>query len=258
MRSSASGRGGGLEVPRILVVIPAFNEEASLALVVAAVRAGLPQADIAVVNDASHDGTAAIVESLGVIALHLPYHLGLGVAEQTGFRYALRFGYDVVIRNDGDGQHNPSEIPALLQALVATEADVVIGSRYLEDRGYITPRLRRLGIRLLAGVIGWICRQRFTDPTSGFRAFGSRAVRACVEMYPADYPEPESLVQFVRAGFRVCEIPVTMNPRYGGRSSIRLPDSIYYMFRVLLALLAAMLRPVLTVPPEGTERRGLR
>jgi glycosyltransferase involved in cell wall biosynthesis len=237
----------------VLVVIPAFNEEASLGRVVAAVRAALPQADIAVVNDASHDGTALIAENLGVIALDLPYHLGLGAAEQTGFRYAMRFGYDRVVRNDGDGQHNPSEIPDLLKALDDTGADVVIGSRYLEDRGYVTPRLRRWGIRLLAGVIGLICRQPFSDPTSGFRAFGRRAVRACVAAYPADYPEPESLVQFVRAGLRVREIPVTMNPRYGGRSSIRLPDSVTYMLRVLLALLADLLRPVPTIPPEGTE-----
>jgi hypothetical protein len=238
----------------ILVIIPAFNEEASLEHVVGAIRSALPEADIAVINDGSRDRTGAIVEDLGVIALHLPHHLGVGAAEQTGFRFAARFGYDLVVRNDGDGQHNPLEIPLLLEPLRLDTADVVIGSRYLEPRGYVTPWSRRLGIRWLAGVVSLICRRKFTDPTSGFRAFNRRAIEFCSDVYPEAYPEPESLVLFIGAGLRVGEIPVTMNPRYGGRSSIRILDSVAYMARVLLAIFVGMLRAA-PVPPAKEDRQ---
>jgi len=225
-----------------LVIIPAYNEEQSLEAVIGKVRAHVPSADIAVINDGSRDGTGSIAERLGVTALHLPHNVGIGAAEQTGFIYALRSGYSTVVRNDADGQHNPAEIPELLDALARTGADMVIGSRYLENRGYVTPRLRRAGIAVLATIAGLICRQRLTDPTSGFRAFNYRAIRLCAEYYPHDYPEPESVVLFVRAGLRVAEIPVTMNPRYGGKSSIRLSDSLYYMIKVLLAIMVGLLR----------------
>jgi hypothetical protein len=241
---------------RVLVIIPAFNEEESLAHVVAAVRTSLPQADIAVVNDGSRDRTAAVVEKLQVVAFHLPHHVGVGAAEQTGFRFAARQGYDIVVRNDGDGQHRPAEIPLLLSAVSDENVDVVIGSRYLEDRGYVTPRLRRLGIHLLAGVVSLACRQRFTDPTSGFRAFSRRAILFCAQDYPSAYPEPESVVQFVRAGLKVREIPVTMNPRYGGRSSIRVAESVYYMVRVLMGILVELLRGRPPIPPEGGGQGG--
>jgi glycosyltransferase involved in cell wall biosynthesis len=235
-------------MPRTLVVIPAYNEEASLERVVRAVRASVPGADIAVVNDGSRDGTGAIVERLGVVGLHLPHNVGIGAAEQTGFRYAERFGYDVVVRNDGDGQHDPAEIPQLLEAMERAGADVVIGSRYLEARGYVTPRLRKAGIVILARVIGLVSGWRCTDPTSGFRAFNHRAIRLCAALYPHDYPEPESVVLFVRAGLRVREIPVTMNPRWGGQSSIRLLDSAYYMIKVLLAIFVGLLREAPRLP----------
>lgn len=235
----------------MLVIIPAFNEEASLEHVVVAVKTALPHADIAVIDDGSKDNTAGIVEKLGIIFLPLPHHVGVGAAEQTGFRFAARNGYDLVVRNDGDGQHNPAETSVLLEAMRATGAEVVIGSRYLEDRGYVTPRLRRLGILLLAGVTSLACRQRFTDPTSGFRVFNRRAIRFCARTYPKEYPEAESLVQLMRAGLRVGEVPVSMNPRYGGRSSIRLIDSTYYMIRVLLAVAVSLLRAAPRAPAEN-------
>jgi len=241
----------------VLVIIPAFNEEASLEHVVTGVRSALPRADIAVVNDGSRDRTGTIVESLGVIGLQLPLHLGVGAAEQTGFRFASRFGYRVVVRNDGDGQHNPSEIPLLLEALEGGGADVVIGSRYREPSGYVTPLLRRMGIRCLAAVLSLVCRQRFTDPTSGFRAFNRRAIEICSRFYPEDYPEPESLVLLIRAGLKVREIPVSMNPRYGGQSSIRTIDSVSYMARVLLAIFIGLLRAA-PVPPSNPDPQGRR
>ena len=121
---------------------------------------------------------------------------------------------------DGDGQHNPAEIPEILAPIIAGKADVVIGSRYIEDRGYVTPPVRRIGIVILAKYISVLVRQRFTDTTSGFRATNRQGVELCADMYPSDYPEPESLVLVRKVGLRVVEVPVTMNPRYGGQSSI--------------------------------------
>jgi glycosyltransferase involved in cell wall biosynthesis len=230
--------------PKTLVIIPAFNEEESLAHVVTLIRKHAPWADVAVINDGSRDRTGRIAEALGVITLHMPFNVGIGAAMQTGFMYAARNGYEVAVQNDGDGQHDPAEIPGLVQALLASDADIVIGSRYLEPRGYITPPMRRIGIIILAGVITTITRRRVTDPTSGFRASGRRVIAFCADLYPHDYPEPESVVLFWRAGLKLEEIPVTMNPRYGGQSSIRYFGSAYYMIKVLLAIFIALLRKV--------------
>jgi hypothetical protein len=238
-------------MPKVLIIIPAYNEAESLGHVLAAVKASVPQASIAVIDDGSQDNTGAIAESSGCIALRLPYNIGIGSAEQVGFRYAVRFGYDIVVRNDGDGQHNPAEIPLLLERLQTMDADMVIGSRYLEDRGYITPRLRRAGITILSSVISLISRTRITDATSGFRAFNQRAIALCTGFYPQDYPEPESIVLFWRAGLRVREIPVSMNPRYGGKSSIRNIDSAVYMAKVLLAIFIDLFREPPNLAPTN-------
>jgi glycosyltransferase involved in cell wall biosynthesis len=241
---------------RILVLIPAYNEEDSLAHVVGEVRSTLPEVEVLVVNDGSRDGTAAVVEALPAVALHLPYHVGVGAAEQTGFRFALERGYPRVVRTDADGQHRAADIPRLLQALSEEDADVVVGSRFLEGGRTPTPRLRRLGIAILASVVSLVGGKRITDPTSGLRAFGPRAIRLSSETYPALYPEPESLVRFLRAGLRVVEVPVEMNRRYAGQSSIRLVDSAYYMVRVLVSILIEALRSPAKLPPQPGEKGG--
>ncbi len=228
--------------PKTLVIIPALNEEDSLGHVISRIHEQAPWADVAVVNDGSTDQTAAIAEACGAILLALPYNLGIGSAVQTGFMYAARCGYEVAVQNDGDGQHDPAEIPGLVRALVETEADLIIGSRYLEDRGYITPWQRKVGIVILARFVSLVTGTRYTDPTSGFRASNRRTIELCAEIYPHDYPEPEAIVMLRRAGFKVAEIPVTMNPRYGGKSSITMGRSIYYMIKVMLAILIGLLR----------------
>lgn len=233
--------------PKTLVVIPALNEADSIAHVISLIHQHAPFADIAVINDGSRDATGRIAADCGAVVLNMPYNVGIGAAVQTGFIYAARNGYQVVVQNDGDGQHNPAEIPLLLDTLMQGDADVVIGSRYIEDRGYITPKVRRMGIVILANVISLVIGQRVTDPTSGFRASNRRTVTLCARLYPHDYPEPEAVVLLHHAGLRLREIPVTMNPRYGGRSSITPLRSGYYMVKVILAILIGLLRerPVL-------------
>lgn len=235
------------DLPKTLVIIPALNEEASIAHVIGLIRQHAPFADIAVINDGSTDHTGAIAESCGAIALHLPHNVGIGAAVQTGMIYAARYGYEVAVQNDGDGQHDPREIPLLVRDLIDSGADLVIGSRYIEDRGYVTPRLRRFGIVILARVISWVTHQHFTDPTSGFRASNRRTIRLCAQFYPHDYPEPEAVVLLHRAGLKLREIPVTMNPRYGGKSSITPFKSGLYMVKVLLAILIDLLRRAPTI-----------
>jgi len=229
-------------IPKTLVMIPALNEADSIAYVIGKIREHVPWADIAVINDGSTDETAAIARDCGAIVLMQPYNVGIGTAVQTAFMYAERHGYDVTVQNDGDGQHNPAEIPLLLAALAEGDADLVIGSRYIEDRGYVTPWQRKIGITILAKVISLLLRQKFTDPTSGFRASNRRVIEFCAHNYPFDYPEPEAIVLLTRAGFKVREIPVTMNARYGGISSITPFRSAYYMVKVILAILIDMIR----------------
>jgi hypothetical protein len=231
------------EFPRTLVIIPALNEEASIARVISRIRQCVPWADVCVINDGSSDATGAIAESAGAIVLHMPYNVGIGASVQTGFIFADLQGYEIVVRNDGDGQHAPTEIAAMLDALTHAEADMVIGSRYLEDRGYVGSPARRLGSLILARLISRITGLRVTDPTSGFVACNRRAIHLCARIYPHDYPEPESIVLLHRAGLTLREIPVTMKPRMGGQSSITLLRSGYYMIKVILAILIGLLRP---------------
>lgn len=231
-----------MSYPKTLVIIPAYNEEDSIAHVIGLIHEHVPWADIAVINDGSVDRTGEIAEACGAFVLHLPHNVGIGAAVQTGFIFAARNGYQIAVQNDGDGQHDPREIPLLVGDQVKSGADVVIGSRYIEDRGYITPLVRRFGIVILARLISLVTRQHFTDPTSGFRASNRRAIRLCANFYPHDYPEPEAVVLLHRAGLRLREIPVTMNPRYGGTSSITPFKSGLYMVKVLLAILLDLIR----------------
>ncbi len=229
--------------PKILIIIPALNEEASIARVIDEIRHQAPPADILVVNDGSTDETGRIAEDCGALVLHMPHNVGIGASVQAGFMFAEEQGYAVVIRNDGDGQHTADDIPAMLRALNELDADVVIGSRYLENRGYTGTITRRLGSIILARLISSIIGGRITDPTSGFVACNRRAIKLCAQIYPHDYPEPESIVVLHRAGLTLREIPVTMKPRMGGHSSITILHSGYYMVKVILAILVGLLRP---------------
>lgn len=224
-----------------LIILPSYNEAANITRTLRALRQALPKADLLVINDGSEDDTGALAEAEGAAVLHLPYNLGIGAGVQTGFLYAQRRGYAVVARNDGDGQHAPEGLTRLLERLARGDVDMVIGSRFLGD-DYGTPLARRLGIGLLARLISRIVGQAITDPTSGYAVFNRRAIDLFARVYPHDYPEPEAIVIAHRSGLRLCEIPVTMRKREGGRSSITTLRSAYYMLKVTLAILINLLR----------------
>ncbi|MYD09648.1 MAG: glycosyltransferase family 2 protein [Chloroflexi bacterium] len=228
---------------RTLVILPAYNERLNIARTVAAIRAELPGVDILVINDGSSDGTAAAARDAGALVLDLPYNVGIGAAVQAGFQFAAADGYDIVLRNDGDGQHAPESNRALLAALDANAVDVVIGSRFISGQGdYGTPLPRRLGSAILARLLSAIIGQRVTDPTSGCSAYNRRAIKLLAQVYPHDYPEPEAIVILHRGGLRQIEAPARMTARQHGRSSITAGRSVYYMIKVILAILINLLR----------------
>jgi hypothetical protein len=236
--------------PKTLVIIPALNEAESIVGVIASIRRYAPWADIAVLNDGSTDETGEIAKAEGALVLHMPYRVGIGATVQTGYMFADHYGYEVVVRVDGDGQHPIEDIPRLMRGLEQQGVDLIIGSRYIEDRGYTGSMARRAGSLILANLISTITGLRITDPTSGFTAANRKTIKLCAEVYPHDYPEPEALVILHRAGLRICEIPVSMKPRQGGRSSITALRSGYYMIKVILAILIGLLRPVPHIKPS--------
>ncbi len=228
---------------RILVILPALNESRNIARVVNGVRGQLPGAEVLVIDDGSFDDTGSAAAGAGALVLNMPYNVGIGAAVQAGFQFAAARDYDIVIRNDGDGQHAPEANLDLIEKLRAAKADVVIGSRFLGAAGdYGTPFLRRLGSGILARLLSLITRQRVTDPTSGCAAFNRRAIQLFAQAYPHDYPEPEAIVIAHRGGLRQLEIPVKMIPRRHGNSSITPLRSVYYMIKVMLAILINLLR----------------
>ena len=189
-------------MPSLMVLIPAYNEQASVGLVVEAVRRVVPDAPIVVVDDGSADDTASAAVEAGAELLQLPHHLGLGGAVQMGYRFAFDQGYDRVVRLDGDGQHDAKDIPALLHALDEGGYDVVTGSRFLEKNHYPVQPLRRFGGLLFTWLLYPILNQRITDPTSGFVAMNRRAFEVCSHSFPLEYPEIETLVVLKRNALR--------------------------------------------------------
>jgi len=226
---------------RTLVVIPAYNEADNIAQVIAGVRAFF-DGEVAVVDDGSADDTARAARAAGATVLRHPCNLGIGAAVQTGFLYAMDHGYDQVLRVDGDGQHDPSYIPRFLELLADGEADIVVGSRFLAREGYQSTLVRRAGIMIL-GVLSALVGARVTDPTSGYWGLSRRAVELLARYQPDDYPETQALVLAARAGCRIREVPVVMQARSAGRSSISgVMHAGFYMLKVILAVLIERLR----------------
>jgi hypothetical protein len=236
-----------------VAVVPAFREEAAIAGVVEGIKRVEPTIDVVVVDDGSPDGTSAAAAAAGASVVRLPFNLGIGAAVQTGFRYALERDYDTAVRLDGDGQHDPAELPRLLEVLELGKADVVTGSRFVADSSYRPPLARRLGITWFAKLVSLLTRQRVTDTTSGFQALNRRGIALFARDYPSDYPEVEATLLVLRSRLRLVEVPVEMREREHGRSSITLVRSIYYVFKVTLALLVAMGRRA-TLPADEASR----
>ena len=228
---------------RILAVVPAWNEAAAIGQVVDGIRAFGPRFDVVVIDDASTDETAAVAEAHGATVLRLPFNVGIGGAVQTGFRYALANGYDFAVRLDGDGQHDPGELGKLLGPVERGEADLVIGSRFVDESGsYRPPFARRMGIRVFARLVSVLGGQRVTDTTSGFVALDRIGIELFAEEYPHDYPEVEATLVALRSGLRLVQVQVEMRERETGTSSITFVRSLYYIVKVMLALLVASLR----------------
>ena len=212
---------GGGSIVKVLALIPARNEADSLPAVIAALRQEQPELDILVVDDASTDATGATLAAHGVEYLRLCEHLGVGSAIRAGLRYAQRKGFDIVVRVDGDGQHPAGEIDGLIAPILNSAADAVVGSRFGDSAGYRTPPgIRRAGQRLVSAWVSAASGVRVTDATSGFWAFGARAIRLLAEEHPPGYPEPELLLLLARSGLKVAEVPIRMNQRVAGQTTL--------------------------------------
>jgi hypothetical protein len=232
---------------RRVAIVPALNEERSIARVIAELRAFDPGLEIVVVSDGSTDRTAAVAAEHGAHALQLPFNLGIGGAVQTGFRYAYENDFDIAVRVDGDGQHDAMQLGKVLEPVLAGEVDIAVGSRFVGGEGYQSSRSRRVGIRILAWTVSRLVGQRVTDTTSGFQAVNREGIALFARDYPHDYPEVEATVMVFRHKLRLAEVPVSMREREHGSSSITALRSVYYMVKVLLALAIGIFRRNVTL-----------
>jgi len=239
---------------RVLVIIPAFNEAASIAGVLHALHTHTPDYDVVVINDGSSDATADAVRAFHAVELvTLPFNMGIGSAMQTGYRYAVDAGYDVAVQCDADGQHPAQELRKLVEAVESGRADLVVGSRYVADSDYRPSFSRRIGKSLLSRLVNVAIGGGITDTTSGFRAMNRAAFGTFAHTYPDDYPEAEALVILHKHSLRVIEVPVQMRARQGGRSSIGAARAAYYIVKVSLAIMVGLFKKISFKPPRSEE-----
>lgn len=225
-----------------LIIIPAYNECENIEKTVEDIKEHASGFDYVVINDCSTDGTESILEKNGYNYVNLSVNLGIGGAVQTGYMYAKKYGYDVAVQVDGDGQHNPIFLERMSEYLVEKDVDMVIGSRFIEKEGFQSSFARRIGINYFTKLIKICTGKTITDPTSGLRMVGKKVIDIFSEDYPKDYPEPETIVTILKKGIRIEEIPVIMRERSGGVSSINFKKSIYYMIKVTIAIFMATIR----------------
>ena len=231
-----------MSAPRVLVIVPAHNEEASLPATLAEVRTKAPGVDVLVVDDGSRDGTSRAAGEAGVKVVRHPVNLGVGGALQTGFRWAVEKGYDVGVQLDADGQHDPAYLGVLLAPVLEGRCDVSIGSRFVEATGYRAPLNRRIGMMVFQAVVKLAIGRRITETTSGFRAYSRPVMQVCQHDFPKDFPDAPLLIGLARLGFRLDEVPVVMRERQAGRSFYTLGKQLYYPYKNLLASLMALIR----------------
>jgi len=228
---------------KILIVIPAYNEQHNIAGVIKDVQDQVPEADILVINDCSLDQTSERARiAPGVKVVDLPCNLGIGGAVQTGFKYARSQGYDYMVQVDGDGQHLPQEVEKLLAAMQDSGSDMVIGSRFLDVDSFRTTWLRRMGIRIFYVLFRVLINTKITDSTSGFRVYNKKSIEVLARYYSNDYPEPDAIILLKKHGLRIAEVGVKMRARLHGASSITPIRSPYYMAKVILSILLSCSR----------------
>lgn len=225
-----------------LIIIPAYNEQDSILDTVDDIKKNAPDFDYVVINDCSKDGTLKKCTENGVHVLDLPVNLGIGGAVQTGYLYALKHDYDIAVQFDGDGQHDARFLGQMAEKLVEEQMDMVIGSRFIDNRGFQSSGLRRVGIHFFSVLTKLLFGKQITDATSGMRMCNRRVIELFVKSYPRDYPEPETVCRLLRKKYKVMEVPVEMRERTAGVSSISLLGSAYYMVKVTLAILIERMR----------------
>jgi glycosyltransferase involved in cell wall biosynthesis len=229
---------------KILVIVPAYNEEGCIRGVIEDLRHNFPQGDVLVINDGSLDKTSEFAKGLGARVIDLPINLGIGGAMQTGFLHAVRGNYDAAIQFDGDGQHRADEIGRILDPWQLNGTDLVVGSRFLSEDGFTSSVQRRMGAKILSFVVSGLVGRRITDTTSGFRVYGRKAISFFSDIYPEDYPEVEALILAHKKGFRIEEVPARFQPRMAGKSSITTARAVYYMVKVMLAIFVDLLKRI--------------
>lgn len=222
---------------RILVVIPCYNEEASIDYVISRLDKQECNIDYIIINDCSTDNTEYISRNGGYNYISLPINLGIGGCVQTGYKYALENGYDIVIQHDGDGQHDPRYFKTIIDPILSGQADIVIGSRFIDNEGFRSTGLRRLGISFLSMLIYLCSGIKIRDATSGYRAVNKDYIKYFALRYAQDYPEPESIMDAALNNAKIMEVPVIMEERKEGKSSINSFRSLYYMIKVSLAII---------------------
>lgn len=225
-----------------LIIIPAYNESECIEQTVRNIEMNIQDFDYIIINDCSTDNTKEICEQNGFNVINLPVNLGIGGAVQTGYMYGMRHGYDVAVQVDGDGQHDAAFLQQMADCMEETGVDMVIGSRFIEKKGFQSTGARRAGIKFFTWLIRLMTGETVTDPTSGLRMVNRKVMKEFAVNYPKDYPEPETAVAVLHLGMKIKEVPVIMHERIGGVSSISMKKSVYYMIKVSMAIVIERMR----------------
>ena len=225
-----------------LIIIPAYNESECIEKTIENIQKNAEDFDYIIINDCSTDNTREICEKRGFHIINLPINLGIGGAVQTGYLYGVRYGYDMAVQVDGDGQHDAAFLDKMADVMAETESDMIIGSRFIDREGFQSSVLRRIGIKYFSILIRILTGKTITDPTSGMRMINRKLLKKFTDEYPKDYPEPESVVTVLSEKYKITEIPVIMNAREEGESSISLRSGIYYMIKVSFAIIVARMK----------------
>ena len=229
---------------RVLIIVPSYREEENIVRVLQGLEKHVPDIDVLMIIDGPKDRTEEIVSFNGYDSVVHPFNMGYGATIQTGYKYAVRNGYDLVVQIDGDGQHDPENIKPMIEELLTSESDVVIGSRFLEGGSYDVPIARKLGIKLFSKIASLITRQKISDSTSGFQVLNRRAFYyfSKVDNFPYDYPDADTIITLIFAGFKVKEIPVIMYDRMNGTSMTTGLKTVIYIIKMLISILITVLR----------------